>query len=59
MPNATQIQTPKGTFDPQAFLGRAAVGRATEKYEKNKKIFSQADIAAAVFFIQKGKVQLL
>ena len=58
MPNATQIQTPKGTFDPQAFLGRAAVGRATEKYEKNKKIFSQADIAAAVFFIQKGKVKI-
>ena len=58
MPNATQIQTPKGTFDPQAFLGRAAVGRATEKYEKNKKIFSQADIADAVFFIQKGKVKI-
>ena len=58
MPNATQIQTPKGTFDPQAFLGRAAVGRATEKYEKNKKIFSQADIADAVFFIQKCKLKI-
>ena len=58
MPNATQIQTPKGTFDPQAFLGRAAVGRTTEKYEKNRKIFSQGEVADAVFFIQKGKVKI-
>jgi CRP/FNR family transcriptional regulator, cyclic AMP receptor protein len=58
MPNATQIETPKGNFDPQAFLVRAAPGRATEKYEKNKKIFSQADVANAVFFIQKGKVKI-
>jgi CRP/FNR family transcriptional regulator, cyclic AMP receptor protein len=58
MPYAPQMQAPKGTFDPQAFLGRAAVGRTTEKYEKNRKIFSQGEVADAVFFIQKGKVKI-
>jgi CRP/FNR family cyclic AMP-dependent transcriptional regulator len=58
MPN-TQIQASKiDSFDPQGFLGRAAVGRATEKYEKNQKIFGQGEVAAAVFFIQKGKVKI-
>jgi len=58
MPNVSQIQTPKGIFDPQAFLGRAAAGRVTEKHEKNQKIFSQGEAADAVFFIQKGKVKI-
>jgi CRP-like cAMP-binding protein len=57
MPN-TQPQTSKDSFDPQDFLGRAAVGRATEKYEKNWKIFSQGEVADTVFFIQKGKVKI-
>jgi CRP-like cAMP-binding protein len=58
MPNAPQTQTPRGTVDPQAFLGRAADGRTTEKYEKNRKIFSQGEVADAVFFIQRGKVKI-
>jgi CRP-like cAMP-binding protein len=54
-------QTPTSTvdsFDLNGFLGRAAIGRATEKYEKNQKIFGQGDAADAVFFIQKGKVKI-
>jgi CRP/FNR family cyclic AMP-dependent transcriptional regulator len=57
MPN-TQIQPSKDSFDPKAFLGRTAVGRATEQYEKNQKIFSQGEAATAVFFIQKGKIKI-
>jgi CRP/FNR family transcriptional regulator, cyclic AMP receptor protein len=54
-------QTPTSTvdsFDLNGFLGRAAIGRVTEKYEKNQKIFGQGDAADAVFFIQKGKVKI-
>jgi CRP-like cAMP-binding protein len=54
----TQTQASNGTFDLQSFLGHAAVGRATEKYEKNQKIFGQGEVADAVFFIQKGKVKI-
>jgi len=54
----TQTKTSKRDFDPQDFLGRAAAGRATEKYDKNQRIFSQGDAADAVFFIQKGKVKI-
>jgi CRP/FNR family cyclic AMP-dependent transcriptional regulator len=49
---------PKDGFDPEAFLGRAEAGKTVEKYEKNQKIFSQGDVADAVFFIRKGKVKI-
>jgi len=60
MPNAPQvlIRTPKGAFDPRVFLSRPDAGKTVEKYEKNQKIFSQGDVADAVFFIQKGKVKI-
>jgi CRP/FNR family cyclic AMP-dependent transcriptional regulator len=55
----TQAQGSKiDGFDPRGFLGRSAGGRATEKYDKNQKIFSQGDAADAVFFIQRGKVKI-
>jgi CRP/FNR family cyclic AMP-dependent transcriptional regulator len=57
MPNSPYIQGSK-EFDPLAFLGRAGAGRTIERYRKNQKIFSQGDIADAVFFIRKGKVKL-
>jgi CRP/FNR family transcriptional regulator, cyclic AMP receptor protein len=58
MPNTPPIQTSKGAFDPLAFLGRAEAGKTIEKYAKNRKIFSQGDVADTVFFIQKGKVKI-
>ena len=45
-------------FDPRAFLGRVGAGKTIERYAKNQKIFSQGDVADAVFFIQKGKVKI-
>lgn len=53
-----EIQPPKAAFDPEVFLGRAEDGKTVEKYEKNQKIFSQGDVADAVFFIRKGKVKI-
>jgi CRP/FNR family transcriptional regulator, cyclic AMP receptor protein len=58
MPNSAQFPSLKDAFDPEAFLGRADVGKTIQKYEKNQKIFSQGDIADAVFFIRKGRVKI-
>ena len=58
MPNTSQIQIPKGVFDPETFLGQVGTGKTVEKYAKNHKIFSQGDAADAVYFIQKGKVKI-
>src|SRR6202790_250717 len=57
MPNMPQLPV-KGSFNPKVFLGRAGAGITVERYDKNKKIFSQGDRAATVFFIQKGKVKI-
>src|SRR3990170_3939244 len=58
MLTAPEIRAAQGDFDPKAFLGRAGPGRTTELYGKNQKIFSQGDVADAVFFIHKGKVKI-
>src|SRR3954471_17641180 len=58
MPNTPLAGLAGDAFDPRAFLSQAGAGRATEKYRKNRKIFSQGDIADAVFFIHSGKVKI-
>jgi CRP/FNR family transcriptional regulator, cyclic AMP receptor protein len=58
VPNTQVTVAPKGGFDPRAFLGRIGAGITVEKYPKNQKIFSQGDVADAVFFVQKGKVKI-
>ena len=58
MLTAPEIRASQGDFDPKAYLGRAGPGRATERYGKNQKIFSQGDFADTVFFIHKGKVKV-
>src|SRR5258708_20850478 len=57
MSDTAQIQL-KDAFDPRAFLSQAGAGKTVEKYAKNQKIYSQGDVADAVFFIQKGKVKM-
>jgi CRP/FNR family transcriptional regulator, cyclic AMP receptor protein len=58
MPTPPRLPTLKNALDPRAFLGRAEAGKTIETYVKNRKIFSQGDVADAVFFIQKGKVKI-
>src|SRR5882672_11548862 len=57
MSDTAQIQL-KDAFDPRAFLSQAGAGKTVEKYAKNHKIFSQGEVADAVFFILKGKVKI-
>lgn len=48
----------KPAFDVEAFLAKTAGGRSILEYAKGKVVFSQGDPADAVFYIQKGQVNL-
>jgi CRP/FNR family cyclic AMP-dependent transcriptional regulator len=58
VPNTQSTMATKERFDPRVFLSRAGAGITVDKYPKNQKIFSQGDVADAVFFVQKGKVKI-
>ena len=45
-------------FDPKAFLAKVGAGKTILKFEKNQRVFTQGDVADAVFYIQKGRVKL-
>jgi CRP/FNR family transcriptional regulator, cyclic AMP receptor protein len=45
-------------FDPVAFLETAAKGRTISTHWKKEIIFSQGNVADAVFYIKKGKVKV-
>jgi CRP-like cAMP-binding protein len=48
----------KAPFDPQKFLAKVGDGKTLLRCEKNQIVFSQGEIADAVFYIQQGKVKL-
>lgn len=50
------VKSPR--FDAQAFLATVGAGRSIERYEPGQAVFRQGDPAAAVFCVQKGKVQV-
>lgn len=45
-------------FNAQIFLDTVGVGRFIGKYKQGEAIFLQGDPAEAVFYIQKGKIQI-
>jgi CRP/FNR family cyclic AMP-dependent transcriptional regulator len=45
-------------FDPRAFLSKVNGGRTISDYRKDEIVFSQGDLADAVFYIQKGEIKL-
>jgi CRP/FNR family transcriptional regulator, cyclic AMP receptor protein len=45
-------------FDPKAFLAKAGEGKTISEYRKDQIVFSQGQVADAVFYIQQGKVKL-
>ncbi len=49
---------PKPPFDPKAFLAKIAAGRTRSELHRRQIVFSQGDQADAVFYIQKGKIEL-
>jgi CRP/FNR family transcriptional regulator, cyclic AMP receptor protein len=48
----------KSDFDPRKFLATIGEGRRVVDFPKKQTIFRQGDAAAAIFYIQKGKVRL-
>jgi len=46
------------SFDPKIFLAKVGEGKTISKYRKDQIVFSQGQIADAVFYIQQGKVKL-
>ena len=44
--------------DPHKLLAQTGAGRATEDYRNGQHIFVQGEVAAFVFFIQKGRVKI-
>jgi len=48
----------KRAFDPSTFLATIGVGRKIVAVSKKQAIFTQGDVADAVFYIQEGKVRL-
>jgi CRP/FNR family cyclic AMP-dependent transcriptional regulator len=48
----------KASFDPKIFLAKVGEGKAVCKYRKDQIVFSQGDVADAVFYIQQGKIKL-
>ena len=51
-------EQPRTPFDPKAFLALIGEGRSNARYRKGQVVFSQGDVADAVFYIQKGKVRV-
>jgi CRP/FNR family cyclic AMP-dependent transcriptional regulator len=45
-------------FDPKRFLAKVAKGKTISKYRRDQIVFSQGQVADAVFYIQQGKVKL-
>ena len=56
-PPQTKARRPR-RFDPVAFLESSARGRSLLTHRKKGIIFSQGDVADAVFYIKKGKVKV-
>jgi CRP-like cAMP-binding protein len=46
------------SFDPKIFLAKVGEGKAISKYRKDQVVFSQGQVADAVFYIQQGKIKL-
>jgi CRP/FNR family cyclic AMP-dependent transcriptional regulator len=45
-------------FNPHALLKKLSVGKSRREYAANEVVFSQGDLANAVFYIESGKVKL-
>jgi CRP-like cAMP-binding protein len=48
----------KAVFDPKTFLAKVGDGKTISKHQKDQIVFSQGDVADAVFYLQKGKIKL-
>jgi CRP/FNR family transcriptional regulator, cyclic AMP receptor protein len=45
-------------FDPDPFLATLKRGRTTVEYQTGQRVFSQGDLADAVFYVTRGKIKI-
>src|SRR6266853_903464 len=45
-------------LNPKIFLAKVGEGKTISKYRKDQIVFSQGEVADAVFYIQQGKIKL-
>jgi len=57
-PVRRRVRKQARSFDPQAFLTSAGIGRTVLHYKPKQAVFSQGEIADTVFCIQEGAVRL-
>ena len=43
------------SFDPKEFLAKLGEGKTISKYQKDQVVFSQGEVADAVFYIRDGE----
>ncbi len=48
----------RASFGPKIFLAKMGEGKTISKYQKDQIVFSQGQVADAVFYIQQGKIKL-
>src|SRR5713101_3606116 len=51
-------EKPRPPFDPKVFLAKADGGKTITNYHERQVVFSQADPADSIFYIQQGKIKL-
>jgi CRP/FNR family cyclic AMP-dependent transcriptional regulator len=55
---AILVKRSKTKFDPKIFLAKVGAGKTISHYRKGQIVFSQGEVADAVFYILQGKVKL-
>src|SRR5476649_203643 len=48
----------KNSFDPKVFLAKVGAGKTILEIDKNQNVFTQGEVADAVFYLQKGRLKL-
>jgi CRP/FNR family transcriptional regulator, cyclic AMP receptor protein len=46
------------SFDPKKFLAKVGDGKTISEYQKDQIVFSQGNVADAVFYIQNGEIKI-
>jgi CRP/FNR family cyclic AMP-dependent transcriptional regulator len=52
------VKVTNDTFDPKSFLAKVGTGKTILKFHTNQTVYTQGEVADAVFYIQKGKIKL-
>jgi CRP-like cAMP-binding protein len=52
-------KTEKGFFDPKEFLVEVGEGKRIVEYCKDQVVFSQGDVADAIYYVQRGRLKVV